>query len=232
MDRVEIIKRIARRMNVSSYLEIGVNDGYNFLRIPCWNKAGVDPAFRITSSYKLKRTLQNPTNIGNRYFTMTSDRFFSEYAAEVFPEGIDLVFIDGLHTFRQSLTDVQNSLKFLKRRGVIVMHDCSPPDASAAFPSETLEEAKEKNPFGWKGNWCGDVWKTIPYIRASDPSLAVTVIDCDFGIGIIRKGNGANHFPLTIDECAGLTYSDLEKNRAMLLNLKDPEYLTEIIRSI
>ena len=39
----------------------------------------------------------------------------------------DLIFIDGLHLANQVQKDIENSLKFIKDEGFIVLHDCNPP---------------------------------------------------------------------------------------------------------
>ena len=49
---------------------------------------------------------------------MTSDKFFKDN------EKFDIIFIDGLHTFEQTIKDIDNSIKFLRDKGVILIHDC------------------------------------------------------------------------------------------------------------
>ncbi|MGE5682331.1 MAG: class I SAM-dependent methyltransferase [Bacillota bacterium] len=228
MDRVDIIKTISVNKKAKTYLEIGVNDGFTFLKVPIWKKIAVDPSFRLRKRTILKYTIKNPANINNRYFSMRSDDFFSQKASKVFPEKIDIAFIDGLHTFRQSLTDVQNTLRYLNEGGVIIMHDCSPPDEISAYPAETLESVKETK--GWKGDWCGDVWKTIPFLRATNKDLNIFVLDCDYGVGIISRGKPEGSLDLSESDISELSYNDLEKDRQGLLNMKPPEYLYEFLK--
>ena len=42
------------------------------------------------------------TKPGVRYFALTSDQFFEKVAPEVLAGGVDVVFIDGLHTYQQA----------------------------------------------------------------------------------------------------------------------------------
>ncbi len=36
--------------------------------------------------------------------------------------------------------------------------------------------------------WCGDVWKSFVKFRATRPDLQMRTVDCDWGCGIIRRG--------------------------------------------
>jgi len=38
----------------------------------------------------------------------------------------DVIFIDGLHYYKQVLKDIKNSLKILNKDGFILVHDCLP----------------------------------------------------------------------------------------------------------
>ncbi len=82
---------------------------------------------------------------------MTSDEFFANPPEILIEKGIDLAFIDGLHTYEQSLRDVENCLKYLNPDGIIVMHDCLPSSEAEALPS--LEKAMKHPEF--KGAWTG-----------------------------------------------------------------------------
>jgi len=163
---------------------------------------------------------------------MTSDNFFKKEHDFLLKKGIDVVFIDGLHTYEQSLRDILNSLKFLNQNGVIVLHDCNPPFEAAAVPANSVEEAVSLNIPGWKGQWSGDVWKTILYLRSTRDVLSTFVLDCDWGLGIITKEKSENNLDFTPEDIKVLTYRDLEKNRALFLNLKKESYFKEFLESL
>lgn len=113
LSRADIINAFIRKCNYSSYLEIGVESGYNMAQIKSADKTGVDP------DVNSKATLHQ-----------TSDEFFATNKRK-----FDLIFIDGLHEDWQVEKDIDNALKFLEKGGTIVMHDCLPPDeATAAVP--------------------------------------------------------------------------------------------------
>lgn len=188
MNRFQLMKLLIDENNYSSYVEIGVHRGRLFFPLKCKKKIAVDPMMKINWRGKLVWIKRNLYNIHNRYFELTSNEFFKRKGPSLFEKaGVDLFFIDGLHTFEASLKDVLNSLKYLNKNGTIVMHDCFPPNEAAATPASSFHEAKKMNIQGWTGQWCGDVWKTIVYLKQKYPEqLQISVIEDDFGLGVIQ----------------------------------------------
>jgi len=127
----------------------------------------------------------------------------------------------------QSLKDVDNCLKRMNKDGVIIIHDCNPISASAAYPANSWEHAESLKLDGWTGEWSGDVWKTIADLRSMHNNLHVFVLDCDYGLGIITKGIPDNMLTFSKQEIANLSYKDLEKSRSRTLNLKNTDYLKQ-----
>ncbi|GAA4787069.1 hypothetical protein GCM10023231_14000 [Olivibacter ginsenosidimutans] len=72
----------------------------------------------------------------------------------------------------------------------------------------------------WNGTWHGDVWKAIVHFRSIREDLQVQVFDCDFGIGIVKKGKPESMLSFDPREISAMSYEDLEKNRREFLNLK------------
>ncbi|MFD2517949.1 class I SAM-dependent methyltransferase [Salinimicrobium flavum] len=188
MNRFQLIEKLIKENNYTSYVEVGVYRGRLFLPLRCKKKIAVDPVMKINWRGRLVWVIKNIYNLNNRYFELTSDEFFKEKAPILFKEkGVDLFFIDGLHTFEASLKDVLNSLKYLDKNGIIVMHDCVPPHQAAATAAPSFHEAERMEIEGWTGQWCGDVWKTIQYLKIKYPEkLEITVLKEDFGLGIIK----------------------------------------------
>ena len=103
MTRTDILNILIAKFNYRSYLEIGVLDQkYNFDKVKCLHKVGVDPN-------------------GCSTHQLTSDEFF-----KINTDKFDLIFIDGLHLEQQADKDIANSLKVLTKNGTIVLHDCLP----------------------------------------------------------------------------------------------------------
>lgn len=183
-NRVNILNYLIKKYKYKKYLEIGCGrDRKTIDNINCKYKTGVDPRFKC--DYK-----------------MTSDVFFKQLSKEKI---YDIIFIDGLHLYKQILKDVKNSLKHINKKGIIVLHDCNPKNEKRQL------EIKKK----W-GPWNGSTWKTIVILRMTKPKLFITTINADQGLGIIKKGH-QKLFKYTPEN--ELTYDFLVKNRKELLNL-------------
>jgi len=228
-NRTDVIQRIIDKKKAKTYLEIGVANGTNFFPIRVRQKIAVDPNFTFSKKHRIKWTLKNLYNVVAKYYESTSDSYFSRKKST---DRLDVVFIDGLHTYEQSLRDVINSLINLNETGVIIMHDCSPPNQAAAHPAASVKHATELELPGWTGEWSGDVWKTICYLRSHRTDLRVFVLDCDYGLGIVTKGEADSCLNLSQSELNEMTYEDLVSDRRNLLNLKDESYLFEFLENI
>ena len=190
MDRVEIIQDFVDMLDAETYLEIGVRNGDSFIPIRCKHKIGVDiqiPHFLMEGVF----------------YEMSSDEFFEKH-----PKNFDVAFIDGDHTYEQSLRDVENCLKWMNPNGVILIHDCNPTDSYMASPTLIYGHP----------NWCGEVWKTIVNLR-SRSNLSVYVLDCDFGVGVVRKVPPLTHLHIGKDLLKFMDYNDLKADRENLLGL-------------
>jgi hypothetical protein len=96
-------------------------------------------------------------------------------AQRLLPNGVEVVFIDGLHTWAQAYRDCVNSLKYLTPDGVILVHDCLPRNEGQAMVAGSPAEAAELTeaagiPFDWA--WTGDVWKAEGGPRLSEDEIA------------------------------------------------------------
>lgn len=103
-DHTDVLNYLARSINARSYLEVGVQRGYNLHKIRAPYKIGVDPDPHSAANVK-----------------MTSDEFF-----KISEECFDLIFLDGLHHSDQVERDFNNSLRALREGGIIVLHDTNP----------------------------------------------------------------------------------------------------------
>lgn len=201
--RVEIVQAELDRFRRARYLEIGVNVGVLFLHVRAHWKVAVDPVRRIP---RWKWLAHPNTALRARFVETTSDDYFAALGpAETF----DVVFVDGLHTYEQSLRDVEHALAHLSSEGVVLVHDCNPADPISGGP--------DPGATGDTG-WCGEVWKTIVHLRSSRDDLDALTLDTDFGVGVIRRGQSEQRIgPVDVTR---LTYADLEANREDLLGLR------------
>jgi len=207
-----------------------VDIGNCFLKIKAPVKIGVDPRDRIPFLRKLKYYIKNTYNYKNKFYQLTSDDFFSKHQDFLKKEGLDVVLIDGLHTHEQTIKDVENTLKYLNDDGVIVLHDCNPLSEAAAFPTEDATQAYTQP--GYSGIWNGDVWKTIALLRSNRDDLNIMVLNCDNGLGIIKKEKPENRLQLNGKQIKDLNYHDLQANRKKYLNLKEEDLFSQVIENL
>ena len=189
--RIEIIQNIINKQNYQNYLEIGCDKNENFSKIKIKNKIGVDP-------------LQGGT------IRKTSDEFFNSNT-----EKFDIIFLDGLHTYEQTIKDINNSLKFIKSSGVIVIHDCLPKKIWNQIVPRVY------------GHWNGDVWKAIVHSRTYLNADTYTCI-ADHGLGLIFKRKNKNLLEIKIKEFKKLKFSDYYKNHKIFMNLISHEKIEKI----
>lgn len=236
MNRLDAIQLLINQTKAKNYLEIGVFNGSNFLEVHAPNKHAVDPALKITNRYKLHAILHDPKNLLNKYFNLTSDAYFEKEKKKLEQNKIDVSFIDGLHTYEQTLIDVKNVLTYLNPKGGIVMHDCSPPTKAHGWPANSKEHAETLNIPGFTGGWCGDSWKAIHHLiewNNEFNALDIFVLNCDFGLGIVFPKKNfsvsmlANLKPESIYE--SLSYEFLDANRKIVIHLEDENYLEKYL---
>jgi hypothetical protein len=227
MNRIELLNNIIKKYDIENYMEIGVFYGKCFLEIQCKRKIAVDPDFRIpweirkdNFKKKIKRKFLNQFDL---YYKKTSDEFFREDFTILQKHPPSLVFIDGLHTYEQTLKDVENSLDYLSDDGIIVLHDCNPENEIQALPAISYQSVVDLKPKDWDGVWNGDVWKTIAHLRSQRNDIEVVTLNTDCGLGIVRKKKSEISLNMSINEIKTMSYSDLEKNRIEILNLVELE---------
>ncbi len=87
----------------------------------------------------------------------------------------DLVFVDPYHSYECSSSDLTAAFTLLRPGGIMVIHDCNPPNMLIAMP--TFHE----------GEWCGvTYWAFIDFVLRRWDAGFLTV-DTDSGCGVIYK---------------------------------------------
>jgi hypothetical protein len=164
-----------------SYLEIGVRRGYTFQDVAASRRVGVDPFPQFDFRRKLPR--------GVRVFPETSDSFFARNT-----ERFDLIFVDGLHEYEQTLRDTLHALEALNPGGLVVVDDTVPVDEFSAEPDEKDALRLRALTADLCRDWNGDVFKVFAFLanRPSEVGL-VTVWSQDdsvqHGQTILWRGN-------------------------------------------
>lgn len=113
--RMDLINFAIGCCGYTTYLEIGGAYG------KCFNSVKRNgPLFKTAVEPDRTKTgiITKPLD---RLFQMPSDTFFSS-CNELF----DIIFIDGDHSFDQTMKDFFNSVDHLSKDGMIIIHDCIP----------------------------------------------------------------------------------------------------------
>jgi len=234
MKRSDVIQNTIDKIGAQNYLEIGVFKADNFLKIKAPVKVAVDPDFQIPLKKRLVARLHSTFLNRTRFCEVTSDEYFQQKSKDPRDARLkfDVVFIDGLHTFEQSYQDVLNSLEVTHENSVIIMHDCFPPDAAAAWPADNLAHARSLDIPDWKNEWCGDTWKTIATLRSTRSDLNAFVLDCDFGLGVITKRKPENMLNYQLDEIRQMSYEDMAKDPSRIINLKSVDTWNSFVSTL
>lgn len=232
---MHIIQSFINAKQYRRYLEIGVSQGDNFLLIRTAHKTAVDPRFQVPWPRWIRTVLRHPRELRNRYFEMTSDEYFDKDAANLQQHGLDIVFVDGAHEYKQCHRDIINALRYLHSDGVILVHDCNPPSANAARSWEEFTAARQRKQQGWTAEWCGDVWKAMARLRSERPDLGACVLDCDYGVGVVRLfplPQPTPPTPFSVSDIEAMSYEDFVKHRALLIGLRPASDLGTLLAAV
>ncbi len=222
----ERINAIGIRLGgVKRYLEIGVAKGSTFFAVEALDKHGVDPRFRFDPKSRSGITSET-------YHSMTSDEYFA--ATIGIEKPFDLIFLDGLHTFSQTLRDFVASQALSHSRTVWLIDDTVPSDAIAAEPDlNRVRSARKSEGNEQDETWMGDVYKVIAFIDSFFPQFTCITLK---GRGqtvvlpIPRKNNKREFHSIKAIE--KLNYVDTLLLRTSILNSFEFDFLLEKIDTI
>jgi hypothetical protein len=156
-DYLNWLARLHVALAPKAYLEIGVWGGQTLaLAQPPTRAIGIDPRPLIKEQFHTETHL----------FVETSDEFFARGKLEALcnDKPLDLVFIDGLHLFEQTLNDFINVEAHCARASVVLIHDTVP-----------LDEPTQRRAQGTRF-YTGDVWKIVPCLRYFRADLDIFTI--------------------------------------------------------
>ena len=91
----------------------------------------------------------------------------------------DLICLDPYHTYDISLTDYNLLTPLLSDNGIIISHDCYPPEyryIPTINPDSSINRV-----------WCGETYVAFVKFSEENPHLFYAVIKYDVGLGIISK---------------------------------------------
>jgi hypothetical protein len=211
MRKYEMALLLAKRFGYTSYLEI------------CSRTTGHTYAFVDKNQFTRRmrvmyRRLENFSD-SEVIDLSTEDESGEGLYANILKSGekFDLIFIDPFHTYEASLRDIVYSLQLIKPGGVILIHDCLPPNAEIATPHYI------------PGGWCGVTYAAYLDVVLFTKDISYFTINSDYGCGVISKDDRfasmTDHYPSDnqISQWSKLNltekYPFFEKNSAQLLRL-------------
>lgn len=202
------INYLAAALKASNYLEIGVAKGRTFFGVNVERKVAVDPKFQFD--------VINHGSDSSRFFEVVSDRYFVEHAGV---ERFDIIFLDGLHTFEQTLRDFCNSLSFSHNRTVWVIDDTLPSDVYSTIRDErkALQARKDAGDQGL--SWHGDVFKTVFAVHDLFPCFSYCTLSTNGNPQtLLWRKSRKDFYPKydSLELISRLTYFDLRENISIL----------------
>ncbi|GJD50304.1 hypothetical protein OPKNFCMD_3043 [Methylobacterium crusticola] len=205
MERPEVIQPIIDLFPAARYLEVGVSQGVTFHALRAGTKVAVDPNF-------LFQVPASPTADGSHYHSCTSDAFFAQYGKG--PK-FDVIYLDGLHTYEQTLRDLLNSIVLLNDGGVIIIDDVLPNSYEAGLrdPDECFAIRRKFN--NADSAWMGDVYKLVFFVESFIQQFDFRTIADNHGQLVMWRGvrDLSNTTDRLLSEISDYDYSDSVLNR-------------------
>lgn len=203
MERATVIQSILDLYEAPNYLEIGVDQGVTFGTLQASRKVAVDVRF----AFDVATARAAPDAQDCEYHEMTSDAFFASRAST--SANFDVIFIDGLHTFDQTLRDMLNASYVLAEGGTIIIDDVMPSTYAASLPDLDYSRqfwAATSNP---DGSWMGDVFKLVFFIQDYLGSFSYATVEENHGQTILwRKSREIRTTPARVEAISRLEYVD------------------------
>lgn len=152
---LDVLARLHQKIAPAHYLEIGVRHGAS-LSLARRLATGVDPQPEVANL---------PAQ--HRIVPLSSDDFFASAGAKDVIPPPSLVFIDGLHTFEQTLRDFMHVERIADPEGAVVIDD--------VLPNHPIQASRVRQ----SAVWTGDVWKITEILREHRPDLRLELVDAD-----------------------------------------------------
>ena len=153
LTRAEVVRDLLGFFEKPHYLEIGVSRGLTFHAVTAERKVAIDPRFHFDVDEA--RTAHPEAE----YHSVTSDTYFATIARP--QDRFDVIYLDGLHTFEQTLRDFCAAQRHCHDNTIWLIDDTIPADIFSAHPNR-VTSLKHRRLYGAKGRaWHGDVFKTV-----------------------------------------------------------------------
>lgn len=206
------INKIIEIVGAKTYLEIGLFKGNTFQRVKAEKKVGVDPD---------PNTFKSESEDIQTY-QMTSDEYFARHITN--PQTFDIIYLDGQHTFEQTLRDFNNSINFSHKSTVWIIDDTVPVNFASSLT--TLEESSKiydglKHPTSPRP-WMGTVYRLVYYIHDFLPAFSYMTYK-GHGQTIIYKKPRINVKTVynSMDKISSIDFNQFEYSKKTIMNFQD-----------
>jgi hypothetical protein len=182
LPRHKVVQPFLDCFDTPDYLEVGVARGLTFHAVTAARKTAVDPHFRFD--------VDKHAGPGIAYHEVTSDEYFG---AIIEPSRrFDVIYLDGLHTFEQTLRDLMSAQLFLAERGVIVIDDVWPNSFAAACSTLEANQTLRRKLAIESPAWMGDVFRLLYFIDSFMQQFTCRIVCDNFGQAVLwRQARGA-----------------------------------------
>jgi hypothetical protein len=204
--RAVVIQSILSLFDAPSYLEVGVSKGATFHRVKADRKVAVDPSFGFDVDAARR---DHPEAV---YHEVPSDRYFGELIDP--DERFDVIFVDGMHTFEQTLRDLVNALLFCRPDGVIVVDDVHPSTYAASIADLDERRAVQEATGDTDIAWMGDVYRLVFFIDTMCQQFTYATTTDNHGQLVMWRERRRGVTERSVEEIGRLSYGEAMVARA------------------
>lgn len=201
LSRAQVVQAFADLYPAARYLEIGVCTGATFHAVQASKKVAVDPHFQFDL---IEARSTQPQAV---YHQVPSDTFFLDILEK--SEKFDVIFIDGLHTYEQTLKDFFNAIACLAEGGVIVIDDVKPIDYASSLPDQSGAQAVRAALGETDERWMGDVYKLVFFIAGYLGTVTFATVRETYGQLIVWREVRPTVSDLSLEAIARLQFCDV-----------------------
>lgn len=195
--RVQVVQACLDLYDAPRYLEIGVFRATTFEPVKAAHKVAVDPSFQIGVRERLEK--QPDVEVHE----VTSDEYFGTIASE---QKFDVIYLDGLHTFEQTLRDLLNAITLIKDEGIIVVDDVYPNSYFSSLPLQANAERLHEASGSADRSWMGDVYKLTFFIDSFLQQFSYRMVSNNHGQLVVWRHRRASVTERQVESVARAQY--------------------------
>ena len=143
---------------------------------------------------------------------------------------LSIIYLDGVHTFEQTLRDFTNAIHFLDPIGVIVIDDIVPTSYQASLPDQALAVKVKEFVQSSDNSWMGDTFKIAFFLESFFTTYQMRTTADNHGQAVLwRRPKASNAFrAFSALEIAHLQFSDVIKHPEIFHKMRFADIIDEI----